>query len=134
MTTATNSIRRNTLANLTIAFAFGALAVMSTRADAADLDQITLSGPVVKTVGHDIGGARTESVTVTALVTTDPQTLTFDSGVALFKDSVREAARKACAAADRLGPDDGTCVRNAIAAAKPQVDAAIADARTHVNG
>ena len=134
MTTATTSTRRNTLANLTIAFAFGAFAAMSARADAADLDQISLSGPVVKTVGHDTGGARVESVTVTALVRTDPETLTFDSGVALFKDNVREAARKACAAADRLGPDDGTCVRNAIAAAKPQVDAAIADARTHVNG
>src|ERR1700736_1468546 len=45
----------------------------------------------------------------------DPATLTTDSGVALLKKSVADAARKACdTAADPVTDDDGTCVRKAI--------------------
>jgi hypothetical protein len=44
--------------------------------------------------------------------------------------SVRDAARKACSAADPFSDDDGTCVHEAIESAKPQVDAAIARARS----
>jgi UrcA family protein len=118
-----------------IALAIAAFATLSVRARAEDLDTITVTGPVVKTIGRDIGTlAPVEQVSVSATVATDPSTLRTDSGVALFKDNIREAARKACEAADPLRPDDGTCVRNALAAAKPQVDAAIADARNRVNG
>ena len=107
------------------AFAFAACA----RAD--DLDQVTVDGPVVKTVGWDIGTlAPIEEVTVTAHVSADPETLTYPSGIALFNDNIREAARKACYAADPMHPDDGTCERKAIEAAQPQVAAAIAQAKS----
>jgi UrcA family protein len=132
MNVPTPSIRVNTLrATVPIALAIAAFAFMGARANAADLDQVTVDGPVVKTVGFDIGTlAPIERVTVTARVATDPETLTYPSGVALFNDNVREAARKACIAADPLRPDDGTCVRKAIEAAKPQVAAAIAQAKS----
>jgi UrcA family protein len=58
------------------------------------------------------------------------ETLRNASGVVLLKDRVLEAAYKACNAADPLTPDDGTCVREAVKSAQPQVDAAIAHARS----
>jgi len=132
----TPSIRVNTLRrSLPIALAIGALAVMSARARAQDLDEITISAPAVKAVGSDAATlAPIEESTVTARVAFDPATLTTNSGVALLKDSVLEAARKACDAADPFTPDDGTCVQTAVRSAKPQVDAAIARARSSVNG
>jgi UrcA family protein len=131
----TTSIRVNTLRrSLPIALAIGALAVMSARAHADDLDEITISAPAVKTVGRDAAtGAPIEEVTVKGRVTTDPVTLTTNSGVALLKDGVLDAARKACDAADPLTPDDGTCVQAAVESAKPQVDAAVARARSGAN-
>ncbi len=119
-----------------IALALGALAVMSARAHADDLPQITISAPTVKTTGYDFGiGAPIEEATVTAKVKTDSAALTTNSGVALLKDNVRDAARKACEAADPLAvDDDDNCVRTAIKSAKPQIDAAIARAKSSANG
>ena len=144
MNTTTSSTRRNTLRaapplalriGLPIACAIAAFAAMGTRAGAAELDQITVAAPVVKTVGRDSDtNAPIDRVTVAATVATDPETLTFPSGVVLFKDYVSEAAHKACAAADPSRPVDQACIRNAIAAAKPQVNAAIADAKSRANG
>src|SRR5258708_5796459 len=132
MTTQTLSIRGNALRrSLPIAFAIGALAVMSAGAHAQDLEEITISAPAVKTVRYELATfAPIEQSTVTARVAFDPVTLTTNSGVALFKDNVLEAARKACVAADPLTQDDGTCVHTAVKSAKPQVDAAIARARS----
>jgi len=133
----TTSIRINTLRrNLPIAFAIGALAIMSARAHADDyLDEITIAAPAVKTVGRNSAtGAPIQEVTVIARVKADPVKLTTNSGVALLKDSVLDAARKACDAADPLTPDDGTCVLTAVKAAKPQIDAAVLRARSSVNG
>jgi len=132
----TTSIRINTLRrNLPIAFAIGALAIMSARAHADDyLDEITISAPAVKTVGRNAAtGAPIREVTVTARVTADPVKLTTNSGVALLKDSVLDAARKACDAADPFTSDDGRCVLTAVKAAKPQIDAAVARARSNAN-
>ncbi len=132
----TTSIRVNTLRrSLPVALAIGTLAVMSARAHAGDLDQVTIAAPAVKTVGHDYAtGAPIQETTVTARVQVDPVTLTTNSGVALLKDGVRDAARKACEAADPLTPDDGTCVHTAVKSAEPQVAAAIARARSSANG
>ena len=128
--TRTNAFRRT----LPIAFAIGALALISARAHAQDLDEVTVSAPAVKTVGREFPGlAPIERSTVAARVTFDPVTLTTNSGVALLRDSVREAARKACASADPGVPDDGQCVYTAIKSAQPQMDAAIARARTAAN-
>jgi UrcA family protein len=67
-------------------------------------------------------------------VKTDPVVLTTNSGVALFKDSVAEAARKACGADDPHGEVDTACLRAALKEAKPQVNAIIANARSAANG
>ena len=136
MTTSTSSIHAIPLhRSLPIALAFGALAVMSARAQADDLAEVTISAPAVTTIGHEIPGlAPIQEATVTARVATNPVSLTTNSGVALLKDSVLDAARKVCDAADPSTPDDGTCVLAAVKSAKPQIDAAVARARSSANG
>jgi UrcA family protein len=131
-----SSIRVNTLRrSLPIALALGALAVVSARAHAADFDEITISSSAVKTVGFETAThAPIEEASVTARVTFDPVTLTTNSGVALLKDSMLKAAHEVCDAADPLTPDDGSCVQSAVKSAKPQLEAAIARARSSVNG
>jgi UrcA family protein len=135
MNTSTISIRANTLRrSLPIALAIGALAIVSARAHAQDLEQITISAPAVKTIGRDTATlAPIEESTVTARVAYDPVTLTTNSGVALLKDGVLDAARKACYAAGPLTEDDGTCLRDAVKAAQPQITAAIVRARSDAN-
>jgi UrcA family protein len=117
---------------LPIAFALGALILGSARAHADDpekVDVITVTAPAVKIVGRDSAtGAPIEEMTVTVRVQFDPVTLTTNSGVALLKDSVVEAAQKACGAS--LTEDGTTCVHDAIISAKAQIDAAIAQARS----
>lgn len=118
--------------------ALGALAFMSAGAQAADNpDEIVISAPNVKTVGHDEAtGAPIEETTQTAGVKFDPVTLTTNSGVALLKDSVLGAASKVCSSITLpiADEDDGTCVREAVKSAQAQVDAAIARARSTTNG
>jgi hypothetical protein len=107
-----------------------ALAVLSAGAQAADLDPITVSPPVIKSVGRDMfSEIPIDDVTVDARIAVDTETLRNDSGVVLLRDRVLEAAEKACAAADRSVEDDSTCVHDAVKAAEPQVTAAIAKAR-----
>jgi UrcA family protein len=138
------SIRVNILGRiLPVAFAVGAIALVSARAHAADpdqfdpvqLDPITVSAPAVKIADRDAAtDAPIEQVTITARVQADPAALRTNYGALMLNYSVRDAARKACTAADPLADDDGTCVRDAIASAKPQVDAAIARARSSLTG
>ena len=138
------SIRVNTLVRiLPVAFAVGAIALVSARAHAADpdqldpvqLDPITVSAPAVKIVDHDTAtGASIEQVTITARVQADPAALKTNYGALMLNYSVLDAARKACAAPVPLVTDDGTCVRDAVESAKPQVDAAIARARSSLTG
>lgn len=56
----------------------------------------------------------------TARIQYNPVTLTTNSGLALLKDGVEKAARELCYSIDPLDPD-GTCVRNAIESALPQI-------------
>ena len=115
---------------LPLALAVGALVLMTGNGYAAELDKIAIDPPVVKVVGRDQGTeAPIENVTVVARVIPDPETLTTDSGIALLNDNVREAARTACFKADPMTPDDGTCYRKALAAAKPQMASLIAHAK-----
>jgi UrcA family protein len=137
-----NSVRENVLGRiLPVAFAVGAIALLSARAHAADqldpvqLDPITVSAPVPKIVDHDAAsGANIEQVTITARVQADPAALRTNYGALMLNYSVIDAARKACASADPLADDDGTCFRDAVESAKPQVDAAIAQARSSLTG
>jgi UrcA family protein len=119
---------------LPLAFALSALALNAGNVYAEELDKIAVDAPVVKVIGHDPGTeAKIENVTVVARVIPDPETLTTDSGIALLNDNVREAARTACFKADPMTPDDGTCYRKAMASAKPQVAAMIAQAKQAPN-
>lgn len=131
MKASTVSIHPNVLRNaFAAALTIGALTVVNIRAHASELDPITVSPPVEKKVGRDLLTlAPVEDVTVKAQIAVDTETLQNDSGVVLLKDRVLEAANKVCAKADPVTMDDGTCVRDAMKAAQPQVDAAIANAR-----
>jgi UrcA family protein len=122
-------------ASLYAAFAIMALAVFSVSAHAAEPSEITVQGPTAKTVGRDYAtGAAIKETSVKIAVSYDPVTLTTNSGVALLKDSVIDAAHKACEAADPFADDDGTCVREAISAAQPQIARAVSQARSSTNG
>ncbi|HEY3657233.1 MAG TPA: hypothetical protein VGL34_19845 [Steroidobacteraceae bacterium] len=138
------SIRVNILGRiLPVAFAVAAIALVSARAHAADtnqldpvqLDPITVSAPAAKIVDRDTAtGASIEQVTITARVQPDPAALRTNYGALMLNYSVLDAARKACIEADPLADDEGTCVRDAVESAKPQVDAAIARARSSLMG
>jgi UrcA family protein len=115
--------------------AITAFAVFSINAYATDSNQVTIHGSTTKVVGRDYAtNAPIEETTVKVGVSYDPVTLTTNSGVALLKDSVADAARKACDTADPLTDDGGTCVREAISSAQPQIARAIAQARSSSNG
>ena len=129
-----NSSPRILRRSLPIALVIGALTVLSAQANAAEPDEVTVSAPAVKTLGLNERLEPIQEVVVTAHVDFNPVALTTNSGVALLHDSVLEAARKACYSADPTVSDDGTCVRDAVKAAKPQVTAAIARARSAANG
>ena len=122
-------------ANLYAAFAVMAFAVCSVSAQAAEPDEVTISAPATRTVGHDYAtNAPIQETTVKVAVSYDPVTLTTNSGVALLKDSVADAARKACDTADPLTDDGGTCVREAISSAQAQIDRAITQAKSIATG
>jgi len=138
------SIRVNILGRiLPVAFAVAAIALVSARAHAADpdqldpvqLDPITVSAPAVKIVDRDAAtDAPIEQVSISARVQADPAALRTNYGALMLNYSVLDAARKACTAADPLADDDGTCLHDAVESAKPQVDAAIARARSSLTG
>ena len=134
MTTST-SVKILSGKSLHAAFAIAAIAVFSAGAHAAESNEITVQGPTVKTVGRDYAtGAPIQETTVKVAVSYDPATLTTDSGVALLKESVADAARKACDSADPLSDDDGTCVRGAIDSAQAQIAQVVSQARSSTNG
>jgi UrcA family protein len=112
-------------------------ALLGTTAQAADpnqVTQVTVSVPRERVVALDKTLQPIKEVSITAHVKYNPVSLTTNSGVALFKDRVLQAARQACDAAAPGEPDDGTCVHNALRAAQPQITAAIERAPSSVNG
>jgi UrcA family protein len=122
-------------ANLYTAFAVMGLAVSTVSAYAAEPDEVTISAPATQTVGRDYAtNAPIQETTVKVGVSYDPVTLTTNSGVALLKDSVADAARKACDTADPLTDDGGTCVREAISSAQSQIAEAVTKARSSTAG
>ena len=132
----TTSTRKSLSGSLHAAFAVMAIAVFSAGAHAAEPNEITVLGSTAKTVGRDAAtNAPIKETTVKVAVSYDPATLTTDSGVALLKDSVADAARKACATADRVTPDDdGRCVRRAIDSAQAQIARMVSQARSSTHG
>src|SRR5260370_31039189 len=133
----TNPLSRS----LPMAVAVGGLALMSARVHAADpdslnpvqLDPITVSAPAENIVGRDEVGTPIEEVTSTARVQVDPKALTTEYGVLMLNYSVRDAARQVCLSDEPLaGDDDTTCVNKPHQPPKPQVEAAIAHARSNL--
>jgi hypothetical protein len=125
--------RRKLAGAAVLAFAVGGLVLSWASAHATTLDPVTISAPAVKVVGRErLTNAPLQQTRISAHVGFKPVTLTTNSGVALLRDSVRNAAFRVCAA---LGPDSlGTCVIRAEQSAQPQVDAAITRARSATKG
>jgi UrcA family protein len=131
------TLRRNSLRpTLMLGFAIAALAVFGGPAHAADPDQeITITATKVKAIPYDpVTRGPIHKVTVTAHVATRLDVLTLNSGVAILKDNVLDAARKVCTMADPLDDDYSDCVREAVKGAQPQIDALIARARNADKG
>jgi hypothetical protein len=139
------SIRVNPLRRiLPVAFAAAAIALVSARAHAADSDQldpvqldpITISAPAATIVDRDTETfAPIEQVTIKARIQTDPAALATKYGALMLHYSVLDAAREACAATEPVADsDDDACVHDAVESAQPQVDAAIARARSSFTG
>jgi hypothetical protein len=123
-------------ASLPLVVAMGALAAFSSSAQAAEPSQeITITGTRVERIPYDVTVRRAaKEVTVGASVPANLDVLTLNSGVALLQDSVRDAALKACLAADprASATADVTtdCVHRAVREAQPQIEALVAKARS----
>jgi UrcA family protein len=139
---ASNTFARKTTirAGVCSAFAIGAVAFFSTAAQAAEpTPEITITGTQVKTVPYDFATRRpVEQVNVTASVPVELDTLTLNSGVALLKYNVRQAARRACMVGDpgESATADVTtdCIHRALDDAQPQIDALVAQAHREARG
>ena len=126
------------------AFAFGALALLNSRAQAAEVAQVTVSAPGerqpgtlgdVNNFGRDEAtNASIPAVSRTVRLKVDPVMFTTDSGVALLNDKVRDTAQKLCSSLDTPSFDDNACVAYAIASTQPQIAANVARAKANANG
>lgn len=134
-----NTSTRLPRAALHLAFAIGAITFLASAQAAEPTQEITITGTRVDRVPYDFSVRRSvERVSVSATVPADLNVLTLNSGVALLKYNVRQAALKACMTADPLATatSDSTidCVHEAVDNAQPQVDALIARAHSEANG
>jgi UrcA family protein len=127
------------------AFAFGALVLLNSRAQAAEVAEVIVSAPGERqpdTFGNVNGpngrdeaiNASIPAVSRTVRLKVDPVMFTDNSGVALLNDKVRETAQKLCSSLDTPSFDDDACVAAAIASAQPQIAAAVARAKANANG
>ena len=120
---------------LPAAIAAASLVATSSPAHGEELTQIVVRGSSTKTIGYDYHDLRPiQQSTVTVGVRYDPVTLTTNSGVALLKDAVAQAALKACGASHWSTSLYNSCVRPAIDQAQPQIARAVEEARARLNG
>jgi len=102
--------------------------------------RIQASGVIKKQVEKTNVGVAIETAEITMRVSYKDLSLDTNSGQALLRDRVTDAARDACLrlsssyAPGTSGTGDAECINNAIKGAKPQVDAAIAAANAHKAG
>jgi UrcA family protein len=101
--------------------------------------RVQASGVIKKQTNAKSLGAPIETAEITVRVSYADLPLDINSGRALLKDRVADAAKDACMRIRyRMGPtvtSDSECIRKAINGATPQVDAAIAAANsTKVRG
>jgi len=105
----------------------------SARGAEAPPTQIVVRGTSTQVIGHDYRRP-VEQSTVRLGVRYNPVTLTTNSGVALLKDAVTQAAFQACVDADPTYAPESRCISNAIDQAQPQIEQAVAQARRDMNG
>jgi UrcA family protein len=128
------------------AFAFGALVLLNSRAQAAEVAEVIVSAPSERpppgTFG-DVNGPNGRDEAINASIPTvsrtvrlkvDPVSFTTNSEVALLNDKVRETAQKLCSSLDTPSFDDDACVAAAIASAQPQIAANVARAKANASG
>jgi UrcA family protein len=133
-----NTSTRFARAGSLLAFAIGAITFLGSAQAAEATQEITITGTRVQKT-YDFSVRRpVKEVSVSAAVPADLNVLTLNSGVALLKYNVRQAAIKACMLADPLATatSDTTidCVNDAVNNARPQVAALIAEAHRQENG
>lgn len=106
----------------------GALALGCLAAQAADMQEVTVTVPATQTVGRDASGAPIEQVSASARVQYDPMMLASRSGRALLQQKVTDVARRLCRevnhAASPPAGDESSCVQQAVRRAKVQIAAA----------
>jgi len=96
--------------------------------------RVQASGVLKKQLGQTSSGALIEATEVTVRVSYADLYLDTNSGQALLKDRVRDAAKEACRRAtahypmSSLETTDEDCVKAAVNRAKPEVNAVIASA------
>ena len=99
--------------------------------------RVRATGVIKKDAGRTSAGVPIETAEVTMRVGYSDLSLDTNSGQALLRDRVHEAAKDACARiAASFGPGgilsgDANCINAAVSGAKSQVDAAIAAANSH---
>jgi len=125
-------VRRVTIAAW--ALAAGGLTVQAAFAD-EPIGQVTVQAerPAEKIVGRSGIGAPVKLVELRHRVSYADLDLKSDSGADSLRKRVHEVARNLCADLDRMYPPaetDGACKRKAEDAAAPQIEAAIAAARS----
>ena len=100
-------------------------------AQAADLGEVTVTGPTIHTIGRDATGTPVRQLSGTVTVQYNPISLTTNSGRALVDYRVANVARNLCSANGAFpnADDDFNCVQQAVRGAKVQLDAATAQVR-----
>jgi len=106
----------------------GAFVVVGVQA--ADLKEVTVIAPTIKTVGRDASGTPIHQVTASARVQYNPIMLTTNSGRALLQYKISQVAQKLCREIGNVAinpaEDEGTCVKRAVDGTKVQLAAAMA--------
>jgi UrcA family protein len=113
-------------------------AVLAQQTEENGLDEITVTAPRLVTkqvVGRTSAGSKVELITLQRRVSYADLDLALHANVTQLETRVNDIAQEACDDLAKMYPlsDPKTpdCVRAAVAAAKPQLDAAIAAAGKH---
>jgi UrcA family protein len=142
MTSTVMTLTRRRYPSFTLPVAIAAVGLfgLGNPAQAQEMDQVAVVSSSTGIVGYRLHEPRpVKQTNVKVSVTYDPVTLTTNSGIALLRDAVKEAAQKACKPSSVHASlyDDLTyhdCVQTAIDRAEPQVAQAITDAHRAESG
>ncbi len=133
-------LHRSRSALLAVAAATASMLAMAQQEGPTSEVRVQASAVIKKQVGKTSSGVPIETAEVTMRVAFADLALDTNSGQALLKSRVADAAKDACErintsyAPGTPGTSDAECVNTAIKNAKPQVDAVIAAANAHKSG